>query len=223
MRYFYIDAANQAVGPVEGEALADLRRQGAIGDSTRVAREGDPVWRAFSDFYRLSPPAARPAPLPEPPLSIRVFGVGNIVFGVMGLLCLPVTGAILAFASLFRAETGRAEMPVWHAGWLVFALTLSFFLVIALLVSGVGLCRLREWGRKLALAYAWVDVVQSLVAFGVNLYVSPWTTGHAGAAVSHGLAAVFYTLLLAIGLTYPVLLLVFLRRASVREALQARG
>ena len=222
MRFFYIGADNRAVGPVEGDALAVLRKQGLVRDDTRVAQEGDSTWRTFADFYRAAPAApASDAPAAGPlPLSVQVFGIANIAFGVMGLLCIPVAAAGLILAAMGRGSS--VPGGPWETGWLAFSMVLAVFLVLALLISGVGLCRGREWGRVLALTYAGVDIAQSIAAFGVNVKTSPFLWAHSKAPL-HGLNFALLVVLLIIGLAYPVLLLVFLRRAAVREALQRRG
>ena len=219
MRYFYIGSGHQAIGPVEGEALVELRRQGLIGDETRVAPEGEADWRSFRDFYRPGSAVAPPPLLPEPPLSVRVFGICNIVFGSLGLLCLPLTAGIMV--ALIMGKTQEAAGPL-HNGWLVFSLVLGTFSAGALLLSGIGLCRFREWGRKLALVCAAVDISQALVSFAVNLKTSPTLLKHHLDCPKYWFALIPTVLLLAVGLAYPVALFIFLRRPAAREALLAR-
>jgi hypothetical protein len=219
MRYFYISAENQAVGPVGGPALVELRRQGQITDETRVAPEGDSVWRTFADFYPPGAPESAPPPLLPVPISIRVFGICNIVFGSLGLLCMPVTAGLMAAVVL--GKTQEAYGPL-HNAWLVFTVVMGVFLAGGLLLSGIGLCRFREWGRKLALVCAGVDIAESLVAFVVNLITSPLVVKHHLDCPKLWLAVALFVFLLAVSLAYPVALTVFLRRPAAREALLAR-
>jgi hypothetical protein len=219
MRFFYISPNNQAVGPVEGDALVDLRRQGAIGDDTRVAPEGDTLWRTFADFYK--PGASVPVSpvLPPAPLSIRVFGILNVVFGSLGLLCMPLTAGIMVYLLMGKAPAAYGPL---HNGWLVFSLILGTFSAGALLLSGIGLCRFREWGRKLALVCAGVEIVQALVSFVINLMTSPLLLKHQLDCSKYWLSFSLFAVVLAIGLAYPVALLVYLRRPAARDALLAR-
>ncbi len=219
MRYFYLSAENQAVGPLEGEALVALRRQGVIGDDTRVAPEGEAVWHVFADFYRPGVSDSTSSALPLPPVSIRVFGICNIVFGSLGLLCMPVTAGLIA--AVILGKTQEVYEPL-HNAWLVFTVVLGVFLAGGLLLSGIGLCRFREWGRKLALACAGVDVVESFISFGVNLTTSPLVVKHQFDCTKHWLGVALFVFLLVIGLAYPVALLVMLRRRGVREAFLGR-
>lgn len=219
MRYFYISAENQAVGPVEGPALVELRKQGRLTDATRVVVEGGAVWRTFADFFPLGEVAAVAPPPPEPPLSIRVFGICNIVFGSLGLLCMPLTAALLAAVVLGKTQESYGPL---HNAWLVFTVVLGIFLAGGLVLSGIGLCRFREWGRKLALVCAGVDVTESFISFAVNLTTSPLIVKHHLDCSKHWMAVGLFVGVLIIGLAYPVALIVFLRRPAAREALLAR-
>jgi hypothetical protein len=219
MRFFYISPNNQAVGPVEGDELVDLRRQGAIGDDTRVAPEGDALWRTFADFYKPGSSVPVPPVLPPTPLSIRVFGILNIVFGSLGLLCLPLTAGIMVALLLGKTQEAYGTL---HNGWLVFSLVLGAFSAGALLLSGIGLCRLREWGRKLALVCAGVDIAQALVSFAINLMTSPLLLKHHLDCSKYWLSFSLFAVVLVVGLAYPAALLVFLRRPAARAALLAR-
>lgn len=57
-RYYYVDAQNQAAGPIPLAELQTLHTAGTIADSTLVVVEGGQDWAAFSTIK----PAAQPAP-----------------------------------------------------------------------------------------------------------------------------------------------------------------
>jgi len=60
-RYYYVDAQNQAAGPIALPELQNLRTSGTIQDSTLVVLEGGQDWVAYST---LAPaPSSSPAPL----------------------------------------------------------------------------------------------------------------------------------------------------------------
>ncbi len=221
MRYFYIGADNQAVGPVEGHAVMELRRKGLLADHTRVASEGDAIWRTYADFFRSGESVPLPPPLPAlpPPVAVRVFGILNIVFGSMGLLCFPLTAGLMAAIVLGKTQT---EFGPLHNGWLVFSVVLGVFLAGGLLLSGIGLCRFREWGRKLALVCAGVDIAQKLMASVVNMNTSPLISDHQLDCPKYWLGLALLLVALVIGLAYPVALVFFLRRSATREALLAQ-
>jgi len=73
-RYYYVDAQNQAAGPIAHAELQNLRNLGTIQDSTLVVIEGGQDWAAFSTLVPItsglqpaqkSTPTA--APLPSSP------------------------------------------------------------------------------------------------------------------------------------------------------------
>ncbi|MCX6947206.1 MAG: GYF domain-containing protein [Verrucomicrobia bacterium] len=60
-RYYYVDAQNQAAGPIAHAELQNLRNLGTIQDSTLVVIEGGQDWVAFSSLGPI-PSTAQPAP-----------------------------------------------------------------------------------------------------------------------------------------------------------------
>ena len=76
-RYYYVDAQNQAAGPIAMVGLLALKAAGTVTDSTLVVLEGGSEWVAFSTVKpaTASPvaavrqPAASPTPVSQPPAS----------------------------------------------------------------------------------------------------------------------------------------------------------
>ena len=63
-RYYYVDAQNQAAGPIAMAGLLALKASGTVTDATLVVAEGGTEWVAFSS---LKPAAAAPgAAAPQP-------------------------------------------------------------------------------------------------------------------------------------------------------------
>ncbi|NDB96922.1 MAG: DUF4339 domain-containing protein, partial [Verrucomicrobia bacterium] len=62
--YYYVDAQNQAAGPVVLADLQNLRSAGTIQDSTLVVVEGDQDWVAYSTLATPPPTASAAAPSP---------------------------------------------------------------------------------------------------------------------------------------------------------------
>jgi len=69
-RYYYVDAQNQAVGPIPLPELQTLHSAGTIADATLVVIEGGQDWVAFSTVKAAPQPAAQPTPLPTSPQSL---------------------------------------------------------------------------------------------------------------------------------------------------------
>jgi len=71
-RYYYVDAQNQAAGPVTLADLQNLQSNGTIPNTTLVALEGNQDWVPFSTLPQptqavpLPQPAAQPIPQPTP-------------------------------------------------------------------------------------------------------------------------------------------------------------
>ncbi len=71
-RYYYVDAQNQAAGPVTLADLQNLQSNGTIPNTTLVALEGSQDWVPFSTLPQptqavpLPQPAAQPTPQPTP-------------------------------------------------------------------------------------------------------------------------------------------------------------
>jgi len=61
-RYYYVDAQNQAAGPVSLTDLQNLRSAGTIQDSTLVVLEGGQDWVAYSTLSTTDSPSAVAAP-----------------------------------------------------------------------------------------------------------------------------------------------------------------
>lgn len=74
-RYYYVDAQNQAAGPIPLAELQSLHASSTIGDSTLVVLEGGQDWVAFSTIKPTPQPAPQPATQPtssQPVASLSV-------------------------------------------------------------------------------------------------------------------------------------------------------
>jgi uncharacterized membrane protein len=85
-----------------------------------------------------------------------------------------------------------------------------------LIAAGIGLLYLKAWARVLSLGYGWFAIVWGIIGMVVN--VGLITSGAYGAprdAVGGMMGGVFGGL---VGLIYPILLIVFMRRPNVKDA-----
>lgn len=64
-RYYYVDAQNQATGPITAAALLALRAAGTITDGSLVIAEGGTDWVSFATLTAPTP-AAAPTDVSEP-------------------------------------------------------------------------------------------------------------------------------------------------------------
>ena len=88
----------------------------------------------------------------QAPTSVTVFGILNIVFGLLGLF-----GTAFSAVALFAAGGNNpflVNQPPLVMTWMQFSIVLGGVASVVLLISGVGLLRLRPWGRTMAIGYA---------------------------------------------------------------------
>lgn len=159
------------------------------------------------------------------PTSITVFGVLNIVFAGFGVFGLLGSAVVLFGAS----DSNNPVIKIMHenpgyAMWLKIGLFMGIPSCAALAASGIGLLRLKPWGRVLSIVYAIYAVLVGILSTAINLIFlvlpllhqaqeqnGPESAGLIGGAIGSGLGGCF-------GLIYPVLLLIFMTRPKVAAA-----
>lgn len=158
------------------------------------------------------------------PNSVTIFGILNIILALAGI------GGTLNTLNLFTQSGSAAANPVTDlifknpgfATWTKVGSVLGLGACIVLFSAGVGLLRLKEWGRKLSLVYAVYGIVAGTIGIGVNLLflVRPMLEQSAQkqgpeSAVMIGVA--FGVIIGGIaGLIYPILILAFMTRPKIR-------
>lgn len=155
------------------------------------------------------------------PVSVTVFAVLNIAFGILGLFALPIMFHVV----LTGANQGEFDDSGVFRAWSFIALASSIFTTVALIASGIGLLRMRPWARNLAIAYAVVAIVTTLIGMAITwIYVaqpmlaqvadddSPEAIVQMAGAVGGMVGGCF-------AVAYPVLLWFFMTRPPVLVAL----
>jgi hypothetical protein len=153
-----------------------------------------------------------PVRIIEKPTSVTVFGILNIVFGSLGLLCTPIG----IFGIVITGETMEIV-----AGYKIFLLVSSFIgigFAAWLLTLGIGLLKLRSWARRGSCIYAWIAIVWGIAGLILNILAVSlgWMVSPQGqlpgllGGMCGGIG----------GLIYPVLLLIFMQTAKVKQAFQ---
>lgn len=160
---------------------------------------------------------------PRPPASIKVLGILNIVFAGLGVI-----GGLFTWAMYFGHLDLGGRNPVVEIAhespaymrFLEWSMVISALALVLLLASGIGLLKMRMWGRKLAILYAVFNVVSSIVGIVMTQHylLGPLSHSHSPAAV--GGQAGGYMGALA-GMAYPVVLLAFMFRRNLVAALVA--
>ena len=223
--YKIVGADGKEYGPVTSDQLRQWITQGRANADTRVLPEGADQWVLLGSLpeFGLTPaPGAAAPPLrtwpaapfhaSNPPGSIRVFGIINIILGSLGLLCLPFT--IIGLVLMPTAMKQFDESPLIKQ-WMVASTVLSIVGSILMLTSGIGLIKYKAWARKLAVYYAAfasvMNVVGGFITFGAFSSAS-----NSPERIGGMVGGVFGTL---IWLVYNLLLIYFLTRREARLAL----
>lgn len=212
--YKIIGGDHKEYGPVNAEQIRQWIAEGRASAQTQVQAEGSADWRplsAYPEFMSAPVPLTPPAPPVPPPGAIKVFGILNIIFGSLGLLCMPLS---LIGYPVAAKQFGDSPLMV---GWLLVSTIVSLAGSVVMLASGIGLCKLKSWARKFAVYYAVFACFMSLI--GVAVVLNTFSTNTAatgperiGGMVGGVLGALF-------GITYNILLVVFLTKRPVKDAL----
>ena len=159
------------------------------------------------------PHGEKPPPIPDEtprPASVTTFGILNIVFGGLALLCTPFSAfAVFSMPNEFNPAQ-------WYKGWLIFSSALSVICSAWLLALGIGLLCLKRWSRTGSIVYAWITIVFGVIGMVINF--AAMTSG--GISMSPETSAGFIGGLFGglIGLVYPILLLIFMKRKPAVES-----
>ncbi|MDQ3814551.1 MAG: hypothetical protein M3347_11445 [Armatimonadota bacterium] len=166
------------------------------------------------------------------PTPLTVFGVLNIVFGAFTLLIAPFA----LYGSLARqGATGNPVLDMMAASpglrtWQITSAVLGIIAAIVLIAAGIGLLRMLPWGRLLSMGYSIYAIFIAVIGVPINyfLLVRPLlaqvsqsndpavTAGAIGGAVGGSFGS-------CIGLIYPVLLLYFMTRPDIIQAVNQGG
>jgi hypothetical protein len=187
------------------------------------------------------------------PPTIMVIAILNLIFGGFGFLCFfcsglgaiffkSIAGAFATPGVQFGADFGFQDVPGYMVDQYLRAglgvLTNAF-----LILSGIGLLRLKAWGRGLGLAYGIITIVSELGLMIFHLYyLNPAIGVAAKANVKEAMAKanspananaaidfvtsttwlnVVSILTAVVLLIYPIIVVIILSRRSVTQALNA--
>jgi len=161
------------------------------------------------------------------PASVTVFGVLNIVFGALGLVAI-----IFSAIALMVVPTGSTNNPVLeimrnspgYAAWMKMAIPLGILASGVSIAAGIGLLKLRRWGRSLSIGYGIYAIVAGVLGVMLSfifvmqplMQQASQKSGPEAAALIGG--AIGGTIGGCFGMIYPVLLLIFMFRPKVAAA-----
>jgi hypothetical protein len=210
----------QQFGPVSESCLVELFRTRTLEPDAQVWTEGMEDWAQAYSIDELASlissalqTAATAAPqsfVPPRPTSVTVFGILNIVFGGLGLLCTPF-GLIAIFVMPNVVNPSGSALV-----WLLLSSFIGFICTILLLTVGIGLLYQKAWARIWCLGYGWFAIIWGIVGMIVNIGLT--VSGAYGYRQDNipGVIGGFCGGL--IGFIYPVLLIIFMRKQHVKNA-----
>ena len=217
--YKIIGADEKEYGPITTDQIRQWITEGRVNAQTKVCAEGTQDWKPLGSFPEFGPASStgsstssEPSLIPaKPPGVIKVFGILNIVFGGLALLCSPFT---LITIPMMSKQMGYSSFML---NWLIFSIVLGIAGGGVMVASGIGLLKLKSWARKLAIYYSVFAVIIALINPLITLTNLP--EGGPNPATQKVGAIIGAVFGLAIGLTYNALLIFFLNKRSVKEAL----
>jgi hypothetical protein len=159
------------------------------------------------------------------PTAVTVFGVLNIGFAAMGVISLIST--LFMFRNLGDQKNPVIQLmhdnPTYTA-WLKISIPLGVVALIVLLIAGIGLLQMKNWGRNLSLIYGIYALLMGIVGIAVTYQClviplmqqaqnksGPEYVGAMAGAIGASIGSLF-------SLIYPILLIVFMTRPKLIAA-----
>jgi hypothetical protein len=222
-RQWYYVAAGRQVGPIAEADLVIMFQKGQLGPDTQVWTAELKNWTRAAEVEGLISTALSPLSTLQTsgtslaqarPTSVTVFGILNIVFGAIGILATPLE-IIMMFV---RPRTMNLSEGV--RVWLMLSSVIGLARVVLLIVTGIGLLKLKPWARVWTLGYGLFAICYNILGMIVNIIFM--STGGYGFSPDEmpglivGLIGGFCGGI--VGLIYPILLVVFMRREDVIQA-----
>jgi peptidoglycan/LPS O-acetylase OafA/YrhL len=108
------------------------------------------------------------------PTSVTVFGILNIVFAALGFF------GVVASVMMFTATAASSNNPVIqlvqdnpsYAAYMKVSIVLSVIISVVLLVTGIGLLKLKSWARTLSIIYGIVAIIMVIASSIMNYFFS---------------------------------------------------
>jgi len=153
------------------------------------------------------------------PAAVSFFGFLNIVFAVF-----TIFGALGAFGDLaLQGVPDDGKNPIIalmknpaYVTWVKATIPINLIYCVLFLLSGIGLLRLAEWGRKLSIECGIYGILWNIGVAATNFYFSQHPPAHSGPANGSPAADLIITMMAAVfGLIYPVVLIVYMRRPEI--------
>lgn len=158
------------------------------------------------------------------PTVTLILGIINIAFGVLG-----ICGGLFGLAGNLApgGAQGQIEFPEEVKGWMNLLQGVGLALSVVLLVAGIGLIKVQNWGRLLSIIYAIVDIPVSLASTIITTRaIKPMLEQQGGDVPPEAMNMIFASSIgigVCCGLIYPIVLLIVLNLRDVKAAFLGGG
>jgi len=154
-----------------------------------------------------------------------VFGILNIGYALWKVVGLLLMGVMMRMN--LRGNSAFAAMTAdpGYQAWTRVSVVIGIVFAIILIASGIGLLLMQNWARILAVIYSILEMIMVVVGAIVSqrIMAQAMTSQIHGASpgMVHAFAMIGFVMGIGIGLAYPILLLIFMTRPKIVEALTA--
>ena len=164
-------------------------------------------------------------PVSSKPTSLTVFGIINIVYGVMGVCGVAAMSIQMALVDaqpqMDNPMIDLTNSPIYR-GYTIVQLILNVLFTILLLVSGFGLLAGKPYGRTLSIVWSICSLIMGVIGIvfvTMFLIVPLMERANAMDEGPEKMALMFGSIGAGVGglcgMIYPVVLLIFMMRAPV--------
>ena len=160
------------------------------------------------------PPTVAP---PGKPKGLLALGIVCIVLGTLGLL---FGGLRLVIVPILAARVEERLGPTEIPGWAIYWHSADALLAAALLVTGIGLLKLKRWSRQLGLAVGALQILSGLGSIAAAVWsAQTWETADPRDSMIPIVAVAGAVIWHLLGMILPTVLFIVLSRRGTREAL----
>lgn len=185
--------------------------------------------------YEATSPVPLGTPVSAKPVSLTVFGIINIVWGLMSLCGFGWTAVQMAIMGSqpqeFRDPTlEMMETNTTYFAFMVTSMGLGFFAAIALIAGGIGLLNGKPYGRTLSIVYAAYAILFGIIGIVFNLLfmveptmaqIEEIAQGPERTAAMAGIIGAFVGFGIC-GMIYPIVLLIFMMRGPIVQYMRSQ-
>jgi glucan phosphoethanolaminetransferase (alkaline phosphatase superfamily) len=156
----------------------------------------------------------------ERPSALTALGIINIVYGCLTLMCCTP----LAISFVVSPEPALKEIYAAHPGLVAWGASSTCFSAVAhmlLVVAGIGLLLVRNWGRVLSIAIAVYSICASCIGAALMVIYSLGPIAAQEEPARHAAAVMMTVGAFCGAIVYPIVLLIFMFNKKLVAALKA--